>query len=188
MGYRMFNRLHCVAFYIKIALSYAEHWNSFPLSSIRCRSWCIFILLCLQNFKLRCHILLGHSRLAGIRKQCFLWYDLSDHAVWCLLCRCSAMTQLQKTVSAFWIFCAIRSLISITRSRRYIYIQHKCMAKLNQGWVKFRIYEWAHFQFMSWNVNWIGHTPPDAKLAFESGTSGRRMYGTAVYIRGISLL
>lgn len=97
------------------------------------RSWCIFIFLCLQNFKLQCHILLGHCGLAGIRKQCFLWYDLSDHAVSCLLCRCLAMTQLQRTVSAFWIFWAIRFLISITRSRRYIYIQHKCMAKSKSG-------------------------------------------------------
>lgn len=34
----------------------------------------------------------------------------------------------------------------------HIYM-YKYMAKLNQGWVKFRIYEWAHFLFMSWNVN-----------------------------------
>lgn len=161
MGYRMFNRLHCVLFYIKIAHSNAEHWNSFPLSSIRCRSWCISILLCLQKFTLQCHIFLEHWILTG--------HHLSDDAVWCLLCRCLAMTQLQRTASAFWIFWAIRSLISITRSRRYIYIQHKSMAEL-------RIYEWAHFQFMSWNVNWIGHTPPDAKLGFESEMSGRGMY------------
>lgn len=37
---------------------------------------------------------------------------------------------------------------------------HKHMVKQNQDWVKF-----SHFQFMSWNVNRIGHTPQDAKFA-----------------------